>query len=126
MGTKIEGGDFSATIMSFLPPSYHTLLYVITSAACITGKLLTLSILIQYILEVYDEDQSLTPSHPKETKPSGGEALYTNAKGNSSKPGTKKGGHGIICWNCDKCGHTKAECRAPGSGGSNEGKGNKD
>ncbi|THH15818.1 hypothetical protein EW146_g4715 [Bondarzewia mesenterica] len=121
MRMKIEDEDFSVMIMSSLPPSYHNSLRAITSAAHVTEKPLSPVTLMQFILEVYDEDQSTAAGSSKRSKPSLGEALYTYARGDASKPGTKKGGRRIVCWNCNKCGHTKAECRGLGGGSASGG-----
>jgi len=134
MGSTLSDTRFNTLIMTSLPESYRPTLQMITAAeraSALTGtspQKMKASDLIAFLIEeaqhhVINDERSKNSNH----------ALVANGKkGGKGKPNRKKGGDKgkkgdseVLCYNCEKPGHKKADCWAKGSGKEGQGPGQK-
>ena len=125
MGAPPEDDDFYSIAMSSMPPSYNAYISAVNGTTSVLGKTLSPDDLMQALTE--EADTANTANMKKNQWKEENVAFYGNESGTSQAgPLSWRGGcggrhrhsHGnsIECFNCGKCGHTKAECWAKGGG----------
>jgi hypothetical protein len=106
MGKEIDDIDYMDILLASLPPSYETTCMAINVSTCMSKQKLTPDIILQFITDEYEHHVTKDPDASMD------EAFTSDAKRKKKS---------IICYNCNKCGHVKANCWA--KGGSKEGQG---
>jgi gag-polypeptide of LTR copia-type len=109
MGDTITDEEYGNILLESLPDSYDNTRIAITTAAELSGKTITPTLVIRVVTGQYDR-RTLKKGKAKSSKD---EALYTN--------GQRKGQRNVECFNCRRKGHVKAGCWA--KGGGKEGRG---
>ena len=117
MGAPVGDKDFRTIILASLPLSYRNLISAITVTASLSSTTIDNNHLIRILTEEADHRLILDPGGA-----GAGSALVVNerpAKGNRQigSAGKKR----TKCFNCEKLGHIKSECWAPGGGKEGQG-----
>jgi hypothetical protein len=110
MGASVGDDEFLTHIIGSIPKSYHTLISSIMHSATLSKAAIDPNDLMKIILEEA-ERRSIGNNGADQS----GSALYADRK----RQRKKKGGDSqsdAKCYNCDKPGHTKAECYSKGGG----------
>ncbi|OJT06880.1 Retrovirus-related Pol polyprotein from transposon TNT 1-94, partial [Trametes pubescens] len=103
MGSPLPNAEFSAAIFQSLPESYGTLLTTLSTAARMTGNLLSPGDIIFAVSEEFDRRKLNTP-------------------GTSSKSAlAAQSSTQLECYNCKRKGHVKADCWRKGGGKEGQG-----
>ena len=126
MGAPPDNDNFYSNIMSLMPLSYSPYISAVNGTASVLGKTLSPDNLMQTLTEEADCHTTNTKKNQQKEK---NMAFYGNDSSSSQtgssscrhRHGGRTGCSSIECYNCKKCGHTKAECWA--KGGGKEGKG---
>ena len=129
MGLELSDTQFNTFIMSSLPESYHPTLQTITAAEkanSLTGgltKKMNTDNLIAFLMEEA-QHHVINNERSKDSE----QALATHAKKKGKGKGQGKGDgkalnadSEILCHNCKKPGHKKADCWAKGGGREGQG-----
>lgn len=103
MGSPLPNAEFSAAIFQSLPESYGTLLTTLSTAARMTGNLLSPGDIIFAVSEEFDRCKLNAPSTSNDS------ALTT-------QPNSQ-----LECFNCKRKGHIKADCWCKGGGKEGQG-----
>ena len=130
MGSEMSDNRFNTLIMTSLPQSYRPTLQTITAAKKAsnitrnTPKHMKPKDLAEFLIEeaqhrVINAEQSKNSDH----------ALVANVRKGTGKSRQKKGSDNekqddeIVCYNCNKPGHKKADCWSKGGGKEGQGLG---
>jgi hypothetical protein len=117
MGAPIADKDFQTIILSSLPQSYRMIISTITITSSLSKTTIDNNHLIRIITEEVDHRSIL-----QENDSGGGSVLIVterSGKGKGQQSSTAK--KCTKCFNCDKPGHMKADCWAPGGGKEGQG-----
>jgi hypothetical protein len=110
MGMAVGDDEFLTHIIGSIPKSYHTLVSSIMHSATLAKAIIDPNDLMKIILEEA-EWRSIASNSADQS----GSALYANKKHQHKKKGGDSQSD-AKCDNCDKPGHTKAECYSKGGG----------
>jgi hypothetical protein len=133
MGSTISDARFNTLIMSSLPESYRPTLQTITAAeraSALTGssKKMTANDLIDFFMEEA-QHRVINDERSKNSDVALAASLKKDGKGKSRrKRGNEKESkddNEVVCYNCDKPGHKKADCWSKGGGKEGQGPGRK-
>ena len=116
MGAVVVDTDFHAIILGSLPESYRPLLSSISAAAKITKSPLSPNELISIVTEEFEHRQ-LTEQRPsKKGKDVALSAAKSGQERSRTQGSSNQKNQDIICFNCERKGHYKADCWRPGGG----------
>jgi hypothetical protein len=100
IGKEINNVNYTNLLLASLPPFYETACTAINTSACMSKQTLTPQIVLQFITNEYKCHTTKDPDASTD------EAFTSDAK-------IKK--KNIVCYNCNKHGHVKANFWAKGS-----------
>jgi len=112
MGHRVEDTDFSTLLMASLPDSWDSFTSAYWGAQGANSAHITSYELSAILI---DEDRRRKPKM-------GGDAAFQSRSGyKSSRQSGGRKATDLTCYNCDKKGHTKAECWSKGGGKEGQG-----
>jgi hypothetical protein len=106
MGKEIDDINYMDILLASLPPSYETACTAINMSTHMSKQKLMPDIVLQFITDKYEHCVTKDPNASMD------EAFTSNAKSKKKS---------IVCYNCNKCGHVKANCWAKGGGKEGQG-----
>ena len=120
MGQLLSENDFYAIILGSLPASYDPYISAVNATSSVQGKTISADNLMLTVTEEYERRNLKNKTGKKDENA----AFYSNdsekgGKGGSSTTNSKK--KNVTCHNCQKKGHYKSECWAPGGGKEGQG-----
>jgi hypothetical protein len=104
MGAPTSDDDYAAAILGSLPSSYQPLIDTISMAARVSTTKIEPSSLIQWIIEEFEKREDL------QRREKGDDTAF------AARTTKRRKSTNVVCWNCNRKGHTKAECWEEGGG----------
>src|SRR5271156_5223656 len=123
MGGSINDEDFTSIVLGSIPQSYDPYIAAITATSSLLDKTLSSTNLIDAIRDEADRRTIKNPKAKKDEQDAAFVAGQSTGKGKKGGEGSKNFKKNLKCYNCQKKGHLKKDCWAPGGGA--EGKGPK-
>jgi hypothetical protein len=124
IGVTLEDHEYASILIGSLPPIYEPTISSILAAAKLSKNLLDPDTVISLITDDFDRSELTKKRNKRDEKDV---AFYVNeterrgGRNSSSRSGCSGGRKDMMCHNCKKKGHFKADCWAKGRG--MEGKG---